>query len=320
MEHCPNCGAKFESPDEKEPTCAFCGTHFTAEQISQLDTPLQPQKNTNPVATQQAVPLSSEGKKLISLIHLAQAAGNNREVYSLANQLIQQDIDSSDGYYYKAISTENVKEGWVLWEKLKSMNPRNAAYYIEAATNLGEIYISEYRREVTNINSWISHGKIFKDKVNNAWDECESHWPKFADNSIWSLDGYAKCIKFLDPILKIENNEVSLTFSAEEYAKAKETAEILIAKMKEGINFLLKGVSTGTFSSISCSENQISKLTALQKKYQNYFGETPTEAMSAKNEIKEGGCLKWTVIIIIIISILFVLPIIGFLIYYILKL
>jgi len=303
MKHCPNCGAKFENPEEQEPTCAFCGTHLNADQTAKQDAPM-PQVSAKSTDEPKVVPLSPEGKKLVSLINLAQAAGNNKEIYTLANQLIQQDIDSPEGYYYKAISTGNVKEGWVLWEKLKSMNPSNAIYYIEAATNLGGIYVGEYRSEVSSIKRWIQHGEEFADKVDNAWDECESHWPKFADNAIWSLDGYAKCIQFLDPILKIENKENSLLFSEEEREKAKQVAKNLIARMMEGISFLSEGVSTGILSSISCSGTQTAKLEALQAKYQNYFGDGPVRPEKKKKEKKKGGCFKWILIIIVIIIIL----------------
>ena len=105
--------------------------------------------------------LTAEGKKYISLIELAQASGNAKEVYSLANQLIQSDIDAPEGYYYKAITTTSMKEGMVV----KSILP---------AKQLAMIWSQITKLDISLIACFITLITKWKSNMTSPWIHVES--------------------------------------------------------------------------------------------------------------------------------------------------
>ena len=233
--------------------------------------------------------LTAEGKKYISLIELAQASGNAKEVYSLANQLIQSDIDAPEGYYYKAITTTSMKEGWVLAERLVKISPMEAKHYLDVAEHIGRLYANAYKSEVDSIMRQIklAHDTdklTVEGKENEQWNQTRAKWKEFASYALAVLDGYSKCIHFLDPMIKKENPSANLTFSEEDTMKANELAKNLVRQIISVINYCLDGIETGNCHPndcyediILCDEKQQKSLQEYYTKFINFFGDFSVE-------------------------------------------
>ena len=234
--------------------------------------------------------LTAEGKKYISLIELAQASGNAKEVYSLANQLIQSDFEAPEGYYYKAITTTSMKEGWVLAERLVKIAPQEAKHYLDVAENLGRLYADAYQSKVKSIMLDIKLAHDLQGsanvlgKRNEQWDKVKVKWKEFVSYAEAVLEGYAKCISFLDSLTKKENPSNSLSFSEEDTKKANEMAKNLIRQIISVITYCLDGVETGNChpndcyeNIILCDEKQKNSLQEYYAKYINYFGDFSIE-------------------------------------------
>lgn len=232
--------------------------------------------------------LTAEGKKYISLIELAQASGNAKEVYSLANQLIQSDIDAPEGYYYKAITTTSMKEGWVLAERLVKISPQEARHYLDVAEHIGRLYANAYKSEVDSMTRQIELAKKMRPDgigtVEKQWNTTRAMWKEFIPRALVVLDGYSKCIHFLDPMIKKENPSANLTFSEEDTMKANELAKNLVRQIISVINYCLDGIETGNCHPndcyediILCDEKQQKSLQEYYTKFINFFGDFSVE-------------------------------------------
>lgn len=249
--------------------------------------------------------LTAEGKKYISLIELAQASGNAKEVYSLANQLIQSDIEAPEGYYYKAITTTSMKEGWVLAERLVKISPLEAKYYLDVAEHIGRLYANAYKSEVDSMTRQIELAKKMRPDgigtVEKQWNITRAMWKEFAPRALVVLEGFSKCISFLDPIIKKENPSGNLAFSEEDTKKAYELAKNLVRQIISVINYSLDGIGTGICHQNDCYEDIIlcddKQQTTLQEyyiKYINFFGDFSVEdCLAASKKAKRPAIARF---------------------------